>query len=85
MSEQKSWQTTRKQAEQVEALTSRLCRLQNTIGDKLLPTWLEILSERSNVAIDNLDKAEKSGYYQPLSYEVELRQIRNAHEITIAS
>lgn len=65
------------QAEQVEAFTSRFCRLQDTIGDKLLPAWLEILSERSNVAIDNLDKAEKIGVLPSVELWLELRQLRN--------
>ncbi|TXK93318.1 hypothetical protein BMR02_15415 [Methylococcaceae bacterium HT1] len=65
------------QAEQVEAFTSRFCRLQDTIGDKLLPAWLEILSERSNVAIDNLDKAEKIGVLPSVELWLELHQLRN--------
>lgn len=65
------------QAEHVEAFTSRFCRLQDTIGDKLLPAWLEILSERSNVAIDNLDKAEKIGVLPSVELWLELRQLRN--------
>ncbi|TXL13333.1 hypothetical protein BMR04_14425 [Methylococcaceae bacterium HT3] len=65
------------QAEQVEAFTSRFCRLQDTIGDKLLPAWLEILSERSNVAIDNLDKAEKIGVLPSVELWLELSQLRN--------
>ena len=48
-------------AEQLEAFTSRFCRLQDTVGDKLLPTWLNALGEKSTIAIDNLDKAEKIG------------------------
>jgi uncharacterized protein with HEPN domain len=65
------------QAEQIEAFTSRFCRLQDTIGDKLLPAWLDILNERTNVAIDNLDKAEKIGILPSVELWLELRQLRN--------
>lgn len=65
------------QAEQIEAFTSRFSRLQDTIGDKLLPAWLEILNEKTNVAIDNLDKAEKIGVLPSVELWLELRQLRN--------
>lgn len=65
------------QAEQIEAFTSRFCRLQDTIGDKLLPAWLDILSEKTNVTIDNLDKAEKIGVLPSVELWLELRQLRN--------
>ncbi|RLA22762.1 MAG: hypothetical protein DRQ62_07420 [Gammaproteobacteria bacterium] len=64
-------------AEQVEAFTSRFCRLQDTIGDKLLPAWLEALGETTRVAIDNLDKAEKIGVLPSVEKWLELRQLRN--------
>ena len=57
--------------------TSRFCRLQDTIGDKLLPAWLDILSEKTNVTIDNLDKAEKIGVLPSVDLWLELRQLRN--------
>ena len=64
-------------AEQVEAFTSRFCRLQDTIGDKLLPAWLDMLGEKKGVAIDNLDKAERIGVLPSVEQWLELRQIRN--------
>jgi len=64
-------------AEQLEAFTSRFCRLQDTLGDKLLPAWLDILEEKSTVAIDNLDKAEKIGVLPSVDLWLELRQLRN--------
>ena len=64
-------------AEQVEAFTSRFCRLQDTIGDKLLPAWLEALGEKKSVAIDNLDKAEKIGVLPSTEQWLEIRQLRN--------
>ncbi|WP_428357391.1 hypothetical protein [Methyloprofundus sp.] len=64
-------------AEQVEAFTSRFCRLQDTIGDKLLPAWLDALGEKTSVAIDNLDKAEKMGVLPSVEQWLTVRQLRN--------
>jgi len=71
-------------AEQLEAFTSRFCRLQDTLGDELLPTWLDVLEEKATVAIDNLDKAEKIGVLPSVELWLELRQLRNQmiHEYT---
>ena len=40
---------------------ARFGRLQDTVGDKFLPTLLSALAETPGAAIDNLDKAEKLG------------------------
>ncbi len=64
-------------AAQLEAFTSRFCRLQDTVGDKLLPAWLNILNEKTKVAIDNLDKAEKIGVLPSVEQWLEVRQLRN--------
>jgi uncharacterized protein with HEPN domain len=64
-------------AEQVEAFVSRFCRLQDTVGDKLLPIWLETLGEKSGIAIDNLDKAEKIGVLPSVELWLQIRQLRN--------
>lgn len=50
------------QGERVEAFVSRFGRLQDTLGDKLLPQLLGALGETPSVMIDNLDKAERFGY-----------------------
>lgn len=64
-------------AEQVEAFTSRFCRLQDTVGDKLLPQWLNALGERIGPAIDNLNLAEKLGMLESAQRWLETRQLRN--------
>lgn len=64
-------------AEQVEAFTSRFCRLQDTVGDKLLPQWLNALGERIGPAIDNLNTAEKLGMLESAQGWLETRQLRN--------
>ncbi|WP_296901678.1 hypothetical protein [Polaromonas sp.] len=46
-------------AERLDAFVSRFGRLQDTVGDKLLPALLSALAETLGPTIDNLDKAEK--------------------------
>lgn len=43
-------------AERVEAFVSRFSRLQDTLGDKLLPLLLHALGEAPAAAIDNMDR-----------------------------
>ncbi|MCK4840950.1 MAG: hypothetical protein KAT04_03595 [Methylococcales bacterium] len=64
-------------AEKVEAFTSRYSRLQDTVGDKLLPLWLKIQGEKTGSTIDNLDKAEKLGILSSVETWMMLRQLRN--------
>ena len=64
-------------AETVEAFNSRFCRLQDTVGDKLLVAWLKAVGEKSGTAIDNLDKAEKLGMLKSSDQWLDLRIIRN--------
>ena len=45
--------------EQVDAFVSRFSRLQDTLGDKLLPFLLMALGEKNSSMIDNLDRAER--------------------------
>ena len=45
-------------AERVEAFVGRFGRLQDTVGDKLLPLLLAALGEKIGAAIDNLDRVE---------------------------
>jgi hypothetical protein len=48
-------------SERVEAFVGRFGRLQDTVGDKLLPLLLDALGEKTSAAIDNLDRAERLG------------------------
>ncbi|WP_253451557.1 hypothetical protein [Halomonas sp. Y3] len=64
-------------AEKVEAFASRFCRLQDTVGDKLLPVWLQALGEKRGAVVDNLDKAEKLGMLESADRWLAIRQIRN--------
>lgn len=64
-------------AERLDAFVSRFGRLQDTVGDKLLPALLSALAETPGPAIDNLDKAEKFGFIKSADGWMELRRLRN--------
>ena len=64
-------------AEKVEAFISRFSRVQDTVGDKLLPLWLKIQGEKVGSFIDNLDKAERLGVLPSVDTWMMLRQLRN--------
>ncbi len=61
----------------VEAFLSRFARLQDTVGDKLLPTWLTALNEPIGAAIDNLNKAEKLAVLASVEEWLAVRSLRN--------
>lgn len=64
-------------AERLDAFVSRFGRLQDTVGDKLLPTLLDGLGEPIGAAIDNLDRAEKLGLLASADSWMETRRLRN--------
>ena len=45
----------------MEAFVGRFGRLQDTLGDKLLPAYLAAEGEFPGTALDNLDRAERLG------------------------
>ncbi len=64
-------------AERVDAFVARFGRLQDTLGDKLLPCLLAFLGERTGAVIDNLDKAERLGLITSADDWLSMRQLRN--------
>jgi hypothetical protein len=64
-------------AERLDAFVARFGRLQDTVGDKLLPSLLMALAEPSGPAIDNLDKAEKFGWIESTEDWMQMRRLRN--------
>lgn len=64
-------------SERVEAFVGRFGRLQDTIGDKLLPTLLVALGETPAAAIDNLNRAERLGLLDSVEEWMTMRQLRN--------
>ena len=64
-------------AERVEAFVGRFGRLQDTVGDKLLPLLLAALGERTAAVIDNLDRAERLGLIDSADQWMTMRNLRN--------
>lgn len=64
-------------AERVEAFVSRFGRLQDTVGDKLLPRYLDLVGETVGPAVDNLNRAEKLGLITSADVWMGLRRLRN--------
>lgn len=64
-------------AERVDAFVSRFGRLQDTVGDKLLPVVLDALGEKRGAMIDNLNRAEQLGLIGSAEQWMALRDLRN--------
>ena len=64
-------------AERVEAFVGRFCRLQDTIGDKLLPALLNAMGEKTASVMDNLDRAERLGWIVSAEEWLAMRHLRN--------
>ncbi|WP_458735743.1 nucleotidyltransferase domain-containing protein [Zobellella taiwanensis] len=64
-------------AETLEAFVSRFARLQDNLGDKLIPATLKALAERTGSALDNLNKAEKLGLLWSAQDWLAARNLRN--------
>ena len=64
-------------AERVDAFVSRFGRLQDTVGDKLLPNYLNAVGETTGPVVDNLNRAEKLGLINSAEIWMALRDLRN--------
>lgn len=64
-------------AERLDAFVSRFGRLQDTVGDKLLPVLFQALAEKPGSAIENLDRAERFGWIDSADAWLEMRKLRN--------
>ncbi len=64
-------------AERLDAFVSRFGRLQDNLGDKLLPQLLDAMAEKTGAAIENLDRAEKLGWLQSADTWLAMRKLRN--------
>lgn len=64
-------------AERIEAFVSRFGRLQDTLGDKLLPQLLRLLEEPAGAMVDNLDRAERLGWIASADQWLYTRKLRN--------
>ena len=64
-------------SEMLDAFVSRYGRLQDTLGDKLLPALLRAGLEKTGAQLDNLLRAEKLGWMESTQTWIELRELRN--------
>ena len=64
-------------SEMLDAFVSRYGRLQDTLGDKLLPAMLRATLEKTGSQLDNLLRAEKLGWVESTQIWIELRELRN--------
>ena len=65
-------------SEMLDAFVARFSRLQDTIGDKLLPAILKLNLEPVGSQLDNLFRAEKLGWIDSADQWIELRGLRNS-------
>jgi Asp-tRNA(Asn)/Glu-tRNA(Gln) amidotransferase A subunit family amidase len=64
-------------SERLDAFVARFSRLQDTVGDKLLPALLQLLGERPGAVIDNLARAERLGWMSSAEDWMASRTFRN--------
>ena len=64
-------------SERVEAFVARFGRLQDTLGDKLIPLLLRALDESVGATVDNLDRAERLGWLTSADEWLSARKLRN--------
>ncbi len=65
------------EAETLEAFVSRFGRMQDTIGDKLVPRTLAAQAERVGSVLDNLAVAERLGWVDNAAEWLTARELRN--------
>lgn len=63
--------------ERLDAFVGRFCRLQDTLGDKLLPVYLKMQLEPLGTVLDNLNRAERLGLIASVADWIEARSLRN--------
>lgn len=64
-------------SERAEAFVARFGRLQDTLGDKFIPTLLGLLGEPIGARADNLDRAERLGWLASVDEWLSTRHLRN--------
>lgn len=65
------------EAVRLEAFVSRFARMQDTLADKLIPRWLEVLAESPRSQIENLNRAERLGVIESTENWLIARKLRN--------
>ena len=61
----------------LDMMSTRFGKLQDIIGAKIFPLILEILGEDAVTFIDKLNRLDKLGYIDDVSWWMDLRELRN--------
>lgn len=64
-------------AEKIDAFVSRFARLQDHIGEKLIPRFASLLGEQPKSLLDALAYAERMGWIESAEEFVGIRKLRN--------
>lgn len=64
-------------SERIDAFVARFGRLQDTIGDKLLPAFLGLMQETPATMLENLDRAERLKLIDSADEWLAIRKLRN--------
>lgn len=64
-------------AERLDAFVARFARMQDTIGDRVIPQLRKCMLETPEAAFDNLNRMEKLGLLSSVTDWVEARNLRN--------
>jgi len=62
---------------ELDAFVARFGRTQDSIGEKLLPRWLNALAESAGSQIEVLDRAERLGVLESTEEWIAVRRLRN--------
>lgn len=63
--------------DRLESFIGKFSRMQDTMMDKLLPTFLLAIGERSGTALDNLNRAQKLSFVTDPDAWLAMRMLRN--------
>ena len=61
----------------LESVVGKFSRMQDTLMDKLLPTFLQAVGERVGTVLDNLNRAQRLGLVQSPDAWLAMRLLRN--------
>ena len=64
-------------AERVDAFVARFGRLQDTLGEKLIPEFLKLVQETPGTMLENMDRLERLGLLESADTWAALRKLRN--------
>lgn len=63
--------------DRLESFVGKFSRMQDTMMDKFLPTFLVAAGEKSGTALDNLNRAQRLGFVKDPDQWLAMRRLRN--------